>query len=456
MTSANAMSMVRTPAETEGGIRDIHELREWDAKEIPGINLSGSDRAFVRRLGDEGKGRLQIDELRDGLRVSAHSWVGIVRLETVEIRIVPKLANDHLGLVRLLEVTSGIEGLWRLDSEAAIEVAGDSLLDLVALLFAEATEGVIRRGLMAGYIEREEGLGVVRGRILADRQFLQRFGQLDRIICRFDELEHDIDENRLLVTALRAAVRRVLTPSVHRRLGRLRAILEPVCDPSGLDLRMLRREITYNRMNAHYQQAHGLAWFILDALGIDDLLTSGSTRSFAFMLDMNLLFERFVELLVKKVLDSRLYWVKPQFVHSSIIWNATTQKRYSRVIPDLVVGWRGRANRCLAIDAKYKLYDERRVDPSDIYQTFLYAYALSSQGTGTSPVALLLYPASSSESKTIRLEVRSLYTPRGAEIVGMAIPIPAALSELESKADGPVLSALRDTINEALANTKDP
>lgn len=455
MTVPEAVSMVSMTAETEGDIRTIHELREWDAKEIPGINLSGSDRALVRRLGDEGKGRLQVDELRDGVRVSARSWVGIVRLETVEIRIFPKLAGDHLGLVRLLEVTSGVEGLWRLESESAIEVAGDSLLDLVALLFAEATEGVIRHGLMAGYIEREEGLGVVRGRILADRQFLQRFGQLDRIICRFDELEHDIDENRLLVTALRAAARRVLTPSVHRRLGRLRAILEPICDPSGLDLRMLRREITYNRMNANYKQAHGLAWLVLDALGIDDLLTSGSTRSFAFMLDMNLLFERFIECLVKKVLDSHLYWVKPQVVHSSIIWNATTQKPYSRVIPDLVVGWRGRANHCLAIDAKYKLYDERRVDPSDIYQTFLYAYALSSRGTATSPTALLLYPASSSESKAIRLEVRSLSVPHGAEIVGMGIPIPAALSELESKEDGPVLSALRDTINEALANKKD-
>ena len=455
MTSADAMLMVRTPAETEGGNRAIHELREWDAKDIPGINLSASDRALVRHLGDEGKGRLQIDELRDRLKVSTRSWVGIVRLETVEIRIVPKLISDHLGLVRLLEVTSGIEGLWRLDSEAALEVAGGSLLDLVALLFAEATEGVIRRGLMSGYIEREEGLGIVRGRILADRQFLQRFGQLDRIICRFDELEHDIDENRLLVTALRAAAHRVLTPSVHRRLGRLRAILEPVCDPSGLDLRMLRREITYNRMNAYYKQAHELAWLVLDMLGIDDLLAHGSTRSFAFMLDMNLLFEHFVEHLVKKVLDSHLYWVKPQVVHSSIIWNAATQKPYSRVIPDLVVGWRGRANHCLAIDAKYKLYDERRIDSSDIYQTFLYAYALSSRGTGTSPSALLLYPASSF-SKAIRLEVRSLYTPRGAKIIGMGIPIPAALSELESKADGPVLSALRDTINEALANKKDP
>ena len=161
-------------------------------------------------------------------------------------------------MVRLLEFTSGLEGLWRFETEAAVEVAGDSLLDLVALLFAEATEGVVRRGLMAGYIEREEDLRVVRGRILADRQILERFGRLDRIVCRFDELEHDVDENRLLVAALRVAARHVETPSVHRRLGRLRAVLEPICDPSEVDLRGLRRSITYNRLNAHYERAHSL------------------------------------------------------------------------------------------------------------------------------------------------------------------------------------------------------
>jgi 5-methylcytosine-specific restriction enzyme subunit McrC len=230
----------------------------------------------------------------------------------------------------------------------------------------------------------------------------------------------------------------------------LRAVLEPVCDPSGLDLRALRREITYNRLNAHYERAHALAWLVLDALGIDDLLALGSTRSFAFLLDMNLLFERFVERLVAGVIEPRRYRVDSQVVHSSIIWNAVTQKPYSRVIPDLVVRRRGTADRRLAIDAKYKLYDERRIDPSDIYQTFLYAYALGSRAVGVGPTALLLYPASSSERKSIRLKVRSLYSARGAEIVGLGIPIPAALTELESGQAGAVQTAVRAAIAEAL------
>src|SRR5206468_8367732 len=98
----------------------------------------------------------------------------------------------------LLECVSGLEGLWRTGGETSISVAGDSLFDLVALLFAEACEGVVRRGLLADYVQHEDALPVVRGRILPDRQILRRFGQLDRIHCRFDELEHDVDENRVI------------------------------------------------------------------------------------------------------------------------------------------------------------------------------------------------------------------------------------------------------------------
>lgn len=427
-------------------------MREWETRTFDGIRLSASDHSLLERLGKRGEGRLQVDELRDGIRVSTRSWVGVVRLETVEVRIVPKLAGDQLGLARLLEFTSGLEGARWSAPQTAVEVTGESLLDLVALLLAEATDEVVRRGLLADYVEREEELGVVRGRIRADRQVLERFGQLDRIICRFDEFEHDVDENRLLVAALRAAARRVRTPRIHRRLGRLRAVLEPVCDPSGLDLPLLRREMTYNRLNAHYKRAHALAWLVLDALGIDDLFTGGSTRSFTFLLDMNRLFERFVERLVEAAIDRRRYRVDSQVIHSSIIWNAATQRPYSRVIPDLVVWQREIARRRMAIDAKYKLYDGRQLDQSDIYQTFLYAYALGSPSVGVSPTALLLYPASSSEINVIQLRVRTLDLAQGARIVGIGIPIPAALRELERRETGPVRKTLCGAIYEALAS----
>ena len=432
------------------GIRILAPLREWETRTFPDIHLSRADLEIYNRIGETLEPRLGIDELRNGLRVRATSWVGLVRLETIEIRVVPKLAGGQLGLARLLEFTSGIEGLSRFQIDATVRVVGDSLFDLVALLLAQATERVVRHGLLADYSEREEALGAVRGRILADRQILLRFGQLDRIVCRYDEFDHDTNENRLLVIALRAALHRVLSRSVHRRLSRLLAVLGRICDPGGVDLRNLRCEITYNRTNVHYKQAHALAWLVLDGLGVDDLLAHGSTRSFTFLLDMNLLFERFVGRLVERQLERRLYRVDYQTAYASIIWDATADRSYSRIIPDLVVSQRGNAKNRLAIDAKYKLYDGRPVATSDIYQTFFYAYALSSRPAGSNQTALVLYPAATSECKSTRLEIRPLGYQQSAAIIALGIPIPEALREVKLNERGRVETTLQAAITHSL------
>ena len=445
-----------TASKSGDAVLVLPALREWETRTFENVYLTAADRELIGRIGDGGSRRLQIDELRTGIRVQTRSWVGVVRLETVEIRIKPKLAGDHLGLVRLLQVVSNLDRLQRLDGDPAIDATGDSLLDLLALLFAEATNRVLRRGILSDYREHEDELAVVRGRILGDRQILKRHGRLDRIICRFDELEHDVDENRLLTAALRAAARRVRTPHVYRKLERSRAVLESVCDPNKLDLRSARRGIVYNRLNAHYEVAHSLAWLILDALGIEDLLALGSARCFSFLLDMNRLFERFVEVLVGSALGPADYQLDSQAVQSSIIWDAIRNSPYARVIPDLLVRKRGGRGPSLAIDAKYKLYDERGIDSGDIYQTFLYAYALGQGNEERKPTALLVYPASRGEQVVTELEIRPRHAYGRASIVGLGIPIPSALDELEAGSAGPVHRMFRELVDRSfgtVANT---
>jgi hypothetical protein len=40
---------------------------------------------------------------------------------------------------------------------------------------------------------------VLGGRLLGDQQVLRRFGQVDRLVCHFDEHEQNIVENQLLM-----------------------------------------------------------------------------------------------------------------------------------------------------------------------------------------------------------------------------------------------------------------
>ena len=412
------------------GVRLLGPLPEWTSRVYEDVALAPEDRTVIEQSSASGDDRLQIEELRRGLRVRTRSWVGVVRLPTVEIRVVPKVTRDQLGLVRLLEYASGLDGLTRLRDGTTVEASGDSLLELFVLLFVEASERVLRRGLLSGYVEREDDLPFARGRILADRQMLERFGQLDRIVCRFDELEHDVVENQLLTAALRVASSRVTSAELQRRISRLRGVLEPVSDTDQLDLAGARATVTYNRLNAHYETAHRLGWLLFDALGIDDLFAPGETRSFSFLLNMNRLFERFVTRAVKQVLPAARYRVTSQISFKSVVWNVSHQRPYTNIIPDVIVERREESDRRVAIDAKYKLYDERGFDQGDIYQAFLYAFALGTTASGGVPASLLLYPATSGEPRSTRLRIRPLSGGAGAKIVGVGLPVSALLKEL--------------------------
>jgi 5-methylcytosine-specific restriction enzyme subunit McrC len=189
----------------------IVNLTEWQRVFCADLVLSDADRQLAETLGNGEDGRIEIDELRTGIRITASSWVGVVRFENFEIRIAPKLTGGNLGLIEMLEFISGIDALRRYKNIRHLNALqdSDSLLDLIALLFAEACKIVIRAGLLADYVEREDEIPYVRGRFLGERQMFKRFGQIDRVICRFDELEQDILENQLILAALQICGKRV-------------------------------------------------------------------------------------------------------------------------------------------------------------------------------------------------------------------------------------------------------
>ena len=429
-------------------------LTEWEVHTEHGLSLTDEDRSIFNALEEVHDQRIELDELLHGLRVRTRSWVGVVRLETVEFRVVPKLAGDRVALARMIEFACGLDGLRRLPRTTSVDVDGESLLELVALLFVEETRRLLRRGVVKHYVPREEDLGVVRGRILADRQVLERFGQLDRILCHYDELESDVDENRLLLAGLRAVSRGLGSGALRRSLERLRSVLEPECDLSSFDLRRVRRELIYDRLNAHYEAAHRLAWLLLDGMGIEDLVARGRTRSICFLLDMNALFERFVEQVFRRTLEPCGFAVESQHSLKSVLWDVRRSASFGSIRPDLVVTARC-AERPLAVDAKYKEYDERGLSPSDLYQLLLYASATSSGSSDTEqsvPTALLVYPTTVEDDRDVVLEARRQDGRATARVRSLAISIPDVISELDDGIAGPECNRIAQYVTAYLAS----
>jgi 5-methylcytosine-specific restriction enzyme subunit McrC len=427
----------------------IVQLTEWEARELEGVSLTERDRKLAEDLVRTEGGKLSVTELRSGLRIEARSWVGVVQFERFAVRIVPKLAGENLGLVRLIEFTTGLDALRRIRGQRLLEVQGSSLLDLLVLLLAEACEDILRAGLLKDYVEREDALPVLRGRLLGARQVLERFGRVDQVVCRFDEHEHDVVENQILAAALRAIAPKVGNVTLRHRTHRLQGVFSEVCDPDALDLDSARHSLEYQRQNEHYRQAHMLAWIVVDATGVEDVLASGDLRCFPFLVNMDRLFELFIARLIDRVLTGTGDRIQYQRRDRSIIWDEDKRRPYSAVVPDVLIARRsGNQLTRLPVDAKYKLYDGRRVSPGDIYQSFLYAYVYGTRGARS---GVIVHPSSTGAATTRRLSVRAAGGLAASSLYVLSLPIPKALDEAERRAFGPILASMREVLEASLA-----
>ena len=135
--------------------------------------------------------------------------------------------------------------------------------------------------------------------------------------------------------------------------------------------------------------------------------------------------------------------------------NASTNQPYARVVPDLLIEATDPTLAArVAVDAKYKRYDERKLDSGDVYQGFLYAYAFSGAGGRVRPSALLLYPSSTRSSQAVRLRVRSAQTSADAEILALGFSIPEALAEVTHGVRGPVTQAIIEAIQQGIGGSR--
>ena len=80
----------------------------------------------------------------------------------------------------------------------------------------------------------------------------------------------------------------------------------------------------------------------------------------------------------------------------------------------------------LVVDIKYKLYDERNVDPSDLYQAFLYAQAMSQAGPHPQlPTTVLIHPGQ--QLGPHRVLIRDVQQRSVARVRTMALDLNAIL-----------------------------
>lgn len=423
------------------------ELSEYRSKTIDGeAGPSPADERLATRLrGDDQHepARLDVRWLASGkVDIRTTSWVGVVRFSQLEVHVLPKLAGGELRVLRMLEYALGVRMLRRLPDDTTLSAKGHDLLDLVCLLLAEETQTLLRDGLLRDYREVDDTLSVLRGRLRYRDQHLRRFGRLDRLECHFDEYDSNTPDNQLLLAGVDAARRHAKDRDVRFSAARLSGLLREVCEPDTADADWYERAIRYTRRNASYRPAHELARLLLRQLALDNLFNTGGDGVTAFMINMNTVFERFVLRLVAEAFaESETIQVLPHTRIKAVIRNDDTGRTHTTIDPDFVIVHEPTGVR-VPLDVKYKLYDTKKIAVGDIYQTFLYAFAL---GNGNLHRSGIIFPATSAVSGPT-LSVRQVDGPTSAKIGVLGLDIPKTLDNLQGSARGELLALTRAAI----------
>lgn len=384
---------------------------------------SDADLQLARRLAEQQM--LTVRWLADQrVEIVSNSWVGVVRFSNLDVLVEPKLVGDNLRVLRMLEYAAGIDLARELHVDRPLPADGSDLFELVCMLLAREVNRLLLDGVLRDYRIVDDTLTVLRGRLRPREQYLRRFGRVDQLECRFDEYDCDIADNQFVTAALAVAARRAKDPDLRWSLAGFHSTMSSLCEPPNSSAAHYRRTITYTRRNDRYRHVHELAGIVLDGLAFDDLFDVSTGRVSAFMLNMNKVFEAFISRLVRDALAPTGLRVSMQKALSAVI--AREQGgTYTTVRPDLVIEDPS-TGRMISLDAKYKTYQDKKVQASDIYQTFLYAYALAR--TEHDRRSGILFPSTSPSSE--RLTISAPGAPASARIIVHGIDVPRALDAL--------------------------
>jgi 5-methylcytosine-specific restriction enzyme subunit McrC len=209
-------------------------------------------------IGPEGFSREQADALlaaaadhpaggKDGSRIlvevnrrlHVRQVVGVLAVPGASLEILPKVDEEQAEqgddkeqvrhrLVHMLDVALGLD--LAAGSEAAMARQDETLLDVLIRLFAQKLLAQVRRGMPRHYVEREDDLRALRGRLDITRQFTVHAARPDRLACRFDSLENDTPLMRVMKACVVMLSRHARGLETQRLLAELRHALDGIAD----------------------------------------------------------------------------------------------------------------------------------------------------------------------------------------------------------------------------------
>ncbi|WP_136809600.1 McrC family protein [Desulfosediminicola flagellatus] len=342
-------------------------------------------------------------------------YCGVIALGGLTLEVLPKIHGKEedpgacrQALIRMLYRAKRLKPARGVG--ASISLQKHSLLDIFVLHFCNQLHAELMQGMIRRYIEKNENLGVIKGRLRIGQQVKFNVAHKERLFCQFDELSADNPHNQILKYVLRMILRLPLGVNARKQVAELHMRFEAISDfhPNVSDLDKLSFDRSTNRYKAIFQQCR---WFLL---GLHPDVLAGKHTSFSLLFDMNKLFEAYVASELRKYAWRYGLRLREQGPQKYFVRRDDIDKPAFLLKPDMVL--LDEAGGYFMIgDAKWKLLDDKErklgVTQADLYQIASYALRY-----GVDQVALF-YP------RQKRLQEEIQMTIQGSHVTLHVIPV---------------------------------
>lgn len=279
--------------------------------------------------------------------IRASHYAGCIVLPHHIIKIEPKIPNA--SLFGMLKYALELPEIFH--EEFPITEKSDFWQFLV-MIFLERLNILFQRNLHSNYVDAEENLNLVRGKIDFTQNLIQNFDRPDKIYCRFTEFTRNVLENQIIKTTLHKLIfgsqYGLYKTDMSNKLNDFYRKFNFAELVVGNPIESFN-SITITQLNQRYKKILEICKLLLKEQSFE-LGKIDSKSSFEIIVNMDDLFEKFID----KMLETKKLDIE---YHISVHWDKDERRTQ---YPDFLLR---KNNRKFILDTKY--YEEKNNNSSN-------------------------------------------------------------------------------------------
>jgi 5-methylcytosine-specific restriction enzyme subunit McrC len=299
--------------------------------------------------------------------VQFNEYVGVIQIGKTLIEVLPKADKSDTNETKWRNILIGIlKAVGSFDikstSESTLKIKPNTILDLYFELFIREVEYLFHNGLIKKYRKTEGNVTALKGSLQFARHLQQNLVHQERFyVCHTTyDVEHKF--HFILFKTIRLLNQINTNAALQSRIGSLLLNFQEMPDIRISESTF--NKLVYDRKTKVYYKAIEIARLILLQYHPD--LSKGRNHVLALMFDMNLLWEKFVFVSLRR---HKTPGMTISAQPSKYFWKPESGNR-TTIRPDIVIN--DEKDNCIVLDAKWKNLNGYNPSPDDLRQMYVY------------------------------------------------------------------------------------